>query len=148
MRFWDTSCVVPLLLVERSTGVLKAVVMDSGGMCVWWGTRVEAVSALSRRAREGALSQIELNGCIDRLDRLSERWIEVEPSERVRDFAVSAVGRHDLRAADSFQLAAALVASDGEAGSVEFVSLDRRLRQAAAREGLRLLPESIEEPRT
>lgn len=147
MRFWDTSCVVPLLLVERSTRALTSVLMGSAGMCVWWGTRVEAVSALSRRAREGALSETQLNGCIDRLDRLSERWIEVEPGERVRDLAVSAVGRHDLRAADAFQLAAALVAADGEAATIEFVCLDRRLRQAAAREGLRLLPETIEEPR-
>jgi predicted nucleic acid-binding protein len=140
--------VVPLLLVEPSTRVLKSLLAGSGGMCVWWGTRVEAASALSRRAREGVLSQTELNGCIDRLDRLSERWIEVEPGERVRDFAVSAVGRHDLRAADAFQLAAALVAADGEPGSVELVSLDRRLREAAAREGLRLRPETIEEART
>ena len=145
MRFWDSSCVVPLLLVERSTARLRQLALASEAMWVWWGTRVEAASAMSRRGREGVLTSTQLSRCRDRLEQLSQRWIEVEPSDRLRELALASVGRHDLRAADSFQLAAALVASDGEAGSVEFVSLDHRLRQAAAREGLRLLPESIEE---
>ncbi|HET6470416.1 MAG TPA: hypothetical protein VFG38_01165 [Pseudomonadales bacterium] len=42
---------------------------------------------------------------------------------------------HVLRAADAFQLAAALTAAVGDPSSVEFVSLDERLIEAAAREG-------------
>jgi len=136
---------VPLLLVERSTARLRQLALASEAMWVWWGTRVEAASAMSRRGREGVLTAAQLGRCRGRLEQLSQRWIEVEPSDRLRELALASVGRHDLRAADSFQLAAALVASDGEAGSVEFVSLARSLRYAAAREGLRLLPESIEE---
>ena len=145
VRFWDSSCVVPLLLVERSTAAVRPLALDSDAMWVWWGTRVEVASAMSRRGREGLINTTQLDRCRERIEQLSQRWIEVEPSDRVRELALASVGRHELRAADSFQLAAALVASDGEAVSVEFVSLDRRLRQAASREGLRLLPESIEE---
>ena len=42
---------------------------------------------------------------------------------------------HALRAADAFQLAAAIVAADGEPRSLTFVTLDARLALAAGREG-------------
>jgi hypothetical protein len=40
-----------------------------------------------------------------------------------------------LRAADSLQLAAALVAAEHQPHALEFVSLDERLNEAASREG-------------
>jgi predicted nucleic acid-binding protein len=46
---------------------------------------------------------------------------------------------HNLRAADSLQLAAALVASEGHPASLEIVSLDDRLIDAAQREGFTVL---------
>ncbi len=42
---------------------------------------------------------------------------------------------HPLRAADALQLGAAIVAADGDTASLEFVTLDRRLADAALREG-------------
>jgi hypothetical protein len=45
------------------------------------------------------------------------------------------LARHALRAADSLQLGAALVASEGDPTSLEFVCLDRNLADAAEREG-------------
>ncbi len=48
------------------------------------------------------------------------------------------LARHPLRAADAGQLAAAVMARERTGGSLEFVSLDRRLAAAAEREGFRL----------
>jgi hypothetical protein len=45
-----------------------------------------------------------------------------------------------IRAADSLQLAAALMWSNGLANGHEFVCLDQRLGQAAHREGFKVLP--------
>ena len=47
---------------------------------------------------------------------------------------------HPLRAADGFQLAAALLWSRGETAGRHFVSFDQRLREAARREGFAVLP--------
>jgi predicted nucleic acid-binding protein len=47
---------------------------------------------------------------------------------------------HALRAADAFQLAAALLWSRGKTTGREFVSFDDRLREAAVREGFDMLP--------
>ncbi|MGB3551121.1 MAG: hypothetical protein WA993_10545 [Candidatus Binatus sp.] len=46
---------------------------------------------------------------------------------------------HSLRAADALQLGAALVAADGDPQSLELVTLDRRLADAARREGFPVL---------
>ena len=57
------------------------------------------------------------------------------PSQRVGQAAQRLLRVHPLRAADALQLAAAVVAADGEPGSMPFVTLDDRLALAAQREG-------------
>ena len=42
---------------------------------------------------------------------------------------------HGLRAGDALQLAAALAFANHQPGSLDFVCLDQRLAEAAAREG-------------
>jgi hypothetical protein len=46
---------------------------------------------------------------------------------------------HELRAGDALQLAAAIVASDHQTSAMEFVTLDRRLADAADKEGFRVI---------
>lgn len=145
MRFWDASAVVPLLVSEPHSRRLDEL-FARGSLVVWWGTAVEVAAALARRDRSGELAPAESAESFALLDFLMGAWREVPPLRAVRQAAQRLVKVHPLRASDSLQLAAALAAAGGEPSSVEFVCLDERLRQAAAREGLRLLPESIEEP--
>ena len=48
MRVWDTSAVLPLLWREEGGDALQAVLAADGDMAVWWGTKVEAASAICR----------------------------------------------------------------------------------------------------
>lgn len=57
----------------------------------------------------------------------------------VRESAIRLLRVHSLRAADSLQLAAALVASDHRPQSWRFISLDARLCGAAELEGFEVL---------
>jgi hypothetical protein len=66
--------------------------------------------------------------------------MEVLPSEILRRRSERLLAVHALRATDAFQLAAALPWSRGEPAARAFVSLDERLREAARREGFRILP--------
>lgn len=50
---------------------------------------------------------------------------------------------HPLRAADSLHLAAAIAAAELEPSSLESVSLDARLNDAAAREGFRIVRAAV-----
>lgn len=108
-------------------------------MVVWWGTRLECVSALARREREGALSLAAVTAALERLRALADAWQEILPAEPIRATAERLVRVHPLRAADSLQLAAAIIAAEREPATLEFVSLDDRLGEAASREGFRVV---------
>lgn len=105
------------------------------GMLVWWASEVECVSALSRVEREGRLSSRASDDAFRRLDALRSGWSEIQPLDVVRRTAKRLLRVHPLRTADSFQLAAALAAAEGDPASLEIVTLDGRLGDAARREG-------------
>lgn len=140
MRFWDASAIVPLLVEETQHPEMVPLLEQDSGMAVWWGTSVECVSALMRRVREGALPEGSAQQAMQRLGALSEEWHEVTPTAAVRNLAMRMVRVHALRAADSLQLAAAMVVAEHDPLSLELVSLDRALSAAALREGFPVLP--------
>ncbi len=104
-------------------------------MCVWWATEVECVSALARLEREKALTEAATTVALERLDLLADSWNEVQPVAAVRTAARRLLRVHALRAADALQLAAAVVAAEGQPASLRIVTLDERLAAAARREG-------------
>ncbi|HEX5280721.1 MAG TPA: hypothetical protein VFW28_11650 [Micropepsaceae bacterium] len=73
-----------------------------------------------------------------RLKQLSDAWHEIEPSEMLRENAVRFLQVHALRAADALQLAAAFAAAEGRPASLEMITLDERLADAARKEGFLL----------
>jgi hypothetical protein len=102
---------------------------------VWWGTQVECASAIARLERDGALPSADANESFSRLDALAPSWMQIDPSDEVREVARRFLRVHPLRAADALQLAAAFVAAERRPSTLAFVTLDERLRAAASREG-------------
>ena len=135
MRYWDSSALVPLLVQQDVTETMRATLRGDPAIVTWWGTPVECASALARLYREGELDANGLSAAMSRLRVALPMWTEVAPIPDVREQAVRIVRVHGLRAADSLQLAAAVIASDFQPGSLEFVSLDVRQRLAAEHEG-------------
>ena len=140
MRFWDTSAIVPLCLAEPMTQSVRRLAEEDGSLVVWWATRTECLSALARRRRDGGLTAVAERRARDVLAVLSASWSEILPSEVLRSRTERLLSVHALRAADAFQLASALLWSQGETRDQSFVSFDERLREAASREGFRVLP--------
>lgn len=140
MRFWDSSAILPLILDEDQRETLLKLLEDDPVVVVWWAAAVECASAISRREREGALTLTESGAALSRLDLLAGSWHEVVPSDAVRTVARRLLRTHPLRAADSLQLAAAIVASEHDPSTIPFVGLDARLNEAAIREGFGILP--------
>lgn len=140
MRYWDTSAVVPLLVAESATADVRRLLDADPAMVVWWATRTESVSALARQVRDGGLGASAETQARAVLDALAAAWSEVVPSEGLRHRAERLLRVHPLRAADAFQLSAALLWSRGRTAGRELISLDDRLREAAGREGFRILP--------
>lgn len=140
MRFWDSSAIIPLCLRERASEAIKDLMKGDEDVVVWWTTRVECLSALSRRTREGVLSPGDETKARDVLSAIGTAWSEVQPTETVRLRAERLLSIHPLRAADALQLAAALIWAQETPRGLEFVCLDQNLRDAALKEGFSIRP--------
>jgi predicted nucleic acid-binding protein len=140
MRFWDSSAVIPLCLKEQRSETVRGLVKADEDIVVWWATKIECLSALARRRREGVLSTDAEMRARTILSTLTAEWSEVQPSEPVRQRAERLLSIHPLRSADSFQLAAALIWAQESPKGLEIVCLDQNLCEAAHKEGFTLIP--------
>jgi predicted nucleic acid-binding protein len=140
VKFWDSSAIIPLCLKEQMSETVKRLIKADEDIAVWWVARVECLSALSRRRREGVLSTDAELKARAILFALSAEWSEVQPSELVRQRAERLLAIHSLRSADAFQLAAALIWAQENPQGLEIVCLDQTLREAAHKEGFTVLP--------
>lgn len=134
MRFWDSSALVPLLLEQPRSELVRRWLREDGDLVVWWGSELECASAIARLRREERLSSGEERTALSMLDELAASWFEVQAAPTVREQARRVLRLHPLRAADALQLAAALDwAGPGARGT--FLGFDERLQSAAEREG-------------
>ena len=90
---------------------------------------------MCKHARDGSLSQRAFAEARAKLALLESDWSENIDYEGVRERAERLLGTHALSAADTLQLAAALVAVEEKTRGFGFVTLDTRLADAASREG-------------
>lgn len=143
MMFWDASAVIPLCVKEPKTPLVKRIAEKDGSLVAWWATPIECYSAFARLRREDILTT-EGEGRARRIvSSLAAEWSEIQPGSRLREGAARALLLHPLRAADSLQLASALLWANDRPSGHHFVCLDTRLREAARREGFTVLPEKI-----
>ncbi len=118
----------------------------TAGLVVSDVVRVEVPSALWRKHREGELNDTQIRVLVALFeDEWSSRqtgqpvFSSVAMSTEVLTTAAVQVSRHPLRALDGIQLATALLAQR-HLGAVRFACFGDRLRLAAQREGLALIP--------
>ena len=140
MRFWDTSAIVPLLVIEPFSRPIMEILKEDQAMIVWWSTRIESVSAIVRQTREGILNVSGEEQARTGLMKLAGSWREILPTQIVRETAERLLTVHPLRTADALQLSAALIWATKNPKGHHFVSLDNGLREAARKEGFTLLP--------
>lgn len=132
--FWDASAVLPLCVHEGTSRRARSELRRFMPVA-WWGTTVEVYSAIARLYRRGDLTERQKAGALARLDLLGSGWREILPSDRVRQLATELLDKYELRAADSLQLAAALVWCQVRPARRSFLSADHRLSEAARTHG-------------
>jgi len=137
--FWDASAIVPLCCLQPQTHVARQARRLFPQLVTWWATSVECNSALRRLERAQELTARETQQAFQELDRLHLRWTEIAPLEEVRLLAERLLGAHPLRAADSLQLAAALIWCNRQPRGKTFVSGDDKLLEAAEKEGFNVI---------
>ncbi len=145
MIFWDASAIIPLCIDEPHSNAVKGILKKNSSMAVWWGSVVECHSAFARLRRTGFLKDKDEDSVRHIVSILADAWTEIEPGEDIRNLASRLLLLHPLRAADSLQLAAALVWAGKTPRGHSFVCLDSRLRTAARKEGFVLMPSALPE---
>jgi uncharacterized protein len=129
----------PLLVAETATRSLQALARRGSDTLVWWGSQLEYASALARLERPDLLDVKGAAFAFDPLKQPADGGHEIEPREIVRENALRFLRVHPLRAADALQLAAAFLAAERRPSSLQVVTLDERLGDAARREGFELI---------
>lgn len=137
--FWDASAIVPLCCLQPHTQAARQARRLFPQFVIWWATSIECNSALRRLERAQELTVRETQQAFQELDRLRLRWTEVAPLEEVRSLAERLLGSHPLRAADSLQLAAALIWCNRHPRGKTFVGSDEKLLEAAEKEGFNVI---------
>ncbi len=139
MRYWDASALVPLLVAEADSDLVRNWLSEDDHIVTWVWTRTEITGAIERRTREGLISRPQRREVLDRLTVLADGWDEVTEVLAIRTRADALLARYPLRAADAGQLGAALLVREQLAGPLTFACRDQRLLSAADLEGLRIL---------
>ena len=132
--FWDSSALVPICVPEAASQFVGLQVRQYAPV-VWWGSSVEVSSAIARLHRARELTDEQRQGAQLRLRMLKSGWREILPGDELKEIAEGMPGKHGLRAADSLQLAAALIWCGQRPAGRVFLCGDERLSNAAKAEG-------------
>ena len=139
MRYWDSSALVPVIVDEPRSSLVRGWLAEDDQVVTWIWTRAEVVSAIERRRREGLLSRTDRRNVLGHLDAFASDWDEVADALAVRHRASGLLARHPLRAADAGQLGAALLVQEQLGSPLSFARFDERLSHAAGLEGFQIL---------
>ena len=139
MKFWDSSALLSLMIVDVHSGRANAIMRADEEIVASHLTTVEVSSGLWRRrhAREISVAAHLASDAV--FAKLSRYWMTVAITDAVVDEAVSLVSRHALRTGDAVQLGSAIVARRTLRTTLRFVTFDKRLAVAARAEGFSVL---------
>lgn len=142
--FVDSSALVKRYIRETGTEWVRLLTDGRTGNQVFLAriTTVEVTSAVARRRGGRTITSAQASSVLSRFRKhLAGRYTILEMTQGVLDDAVMLANRHNLRAYDAVQLAAALRLNRVSEGGIVIVSADKDLNDAAAAEGL-----SVEDP--
>ena len=144
--YLDTSAFVKLVLDESGAEETRAWFARAEQGCSSVITYTEATSALCRQDRERGVVKGRLRAWLETLETSWRRCVHVPVFERS---AARLAVKHSLRGMDAVQLASALglqarVFAETPGADFHFMAFDRRLLEAAEREGFATLGGSLE----
>ena len=133
MRYFDASALAKRYVREQgSVKVRRLLSSDMAATSRY--SAIEIASALARRAREGALSEVERDRALAALHEDMTAFLVVELTDGIVTGAQALLRRHPLRAGDAVQLASCMHLRDQLEDDVGLVAFDDRVLAAARKE--------------
>jgi predicted nucleic acid-binding protein len=143
--FVDSSALVKRYVQEDGTAWVRSLTHYRTGNQIFLAriTIVEVTSAIARRRGGRTIRSAQASSFLSRFRKqLAGRYTILEVTPGLLAEAAALANRHELRAYDAVQLAAALELNRISQGGIVLVSADQDLNDAAAAEGL-----PVEDPR-
>ena len=135
--FLDSTAFVKLFVQEEGTDSIIRLMeaTEDNRKLISAGTPLEVYAALKRRERIGGISAQDSEAARTILRVEAARMVQQPLNPAVLEAARQLLDRHELRATESLQLGAAVVAREMFQGmEIVFVSADQRLLEAAKME--------------
>lgn len=138
MTYWDSSALVTLFVEQAVSHKYREIHARNPQVVTSWHAVPECASAFCRLRREGFLSENQLSEVLARLQSQSAHWFALASGSRLEHLTLRVLRLHPLRAMDAVHLAAACLVRGEIISTMEFLSEDNRLAEAAAKEGFLL----------
>ena len=132
MTYLDTSALVKRFVSEAGSNEVQALLTGPEPIASATIAYPELYSGLTRRHREGGLSQLQYGLACRRFERDWLALVKVELAAEILSSARGLIQRHGLSALDAIHLASALGLQAAANERVTFVAADQRLLRAAA----------------
>lgn len=139
IAFWDTSAIIPLYCNQVMSPESRRIRRRFSQPVVWWGTHVEVHSGVNRLLRDRILTEKQANVALEKWNNLRSSAFVVFPEDDVLKLAVLLTTKHNIRALDAFQLAAALMWCSERPRKRPFICADKRLADAASDTGFEVV---------
>ena len=136
MTYLDTSALVKRFVSETGSSEVRNLLTGGDSIASATIAYAELYSGLTRRQREGVLSQFQYRLLCRRFERDWMALVKVELGAEILSSARGLIQRYGLRAFDAIHLASALGLQAAANEPVIFVAADQRLLRAAAGERL------------
>ena len=139
MTYLDTSALIKRFVSEKGSRFVQALFTKDPAVATAKIAYAEVFAALSRKLREGGLSETQYNSTCRQFERDWPSYIRVDLHDQVLVLARDLVRRHPLRGFDAIHLASALRLKQALGLELAFAAADGRLLAAARSEHLRVI---------
>jgi predicted nucleic acid-binding protein len=136
MIYLDTSALVKRFVAEAASDRVQRLILEEGSIATATIAYTEIYSGLTRKRREGGLSESDFELACRQFEMDWEAYVRVDLSHEILLVSRDLIQRYPLRAFDAVHLASAVYLEKALGESVSFVAADKRLLEAADRESL------------
>lgn len=139
MNYLDTSALIKRFVAEKGSPLVQTLVTRKGPIATAKIAYAEVYAGLTRKLREGHLSDASYALACRHFEADWQAYIRVELHDDTLFLARDLIRRHPLRGFDAIHLASAISLKNALGEDITFAAADERLLRAAKAEDLKIL---------
>ncbi|CBE68768.1 MAG: type II toxin-antitoxin system VapC family toxin [Candidatus Methylomirabilis oxygeniifera] len=139
MNYLDTSALIKRFVAEKGSPLVQSLVKREGPIATAKIAYAEVYAGLTRKLREGHLSDVQYGLAYRQFEADWQAYIRVELHDDILFLARDLIRQHPLKGFDAVHLASAISLKNALGEDITFAAADERLLRAAEAEDLNIL---------